>query len=364
VIKRQTDVEHVTTASKGSGVAALPGPRRVASTASTGLLLCACLLGCSKDRTRSAEWPRRPIQITCFSSPGGGTDTVDRTIAQAMEPFLGVRVNVVNKRGARGGEAIQDVWSREHDGYRWGGFSETILPAPVLNVQVDVLAKDWTYFMVAGAPGLISVAPQAEYQTLDALVAAAKAHPGQLNAAASNAGGIWHTKLIALEKAAGIKFNFIPYDGSNPSQLALLSGEVQVVLTSVSEQAEMIKADKLRPLAMMSREPYDFPGRGVIPSAAEQYPDIAKIPISQWLGFALPADTPPNVLEKITHAFEQAMQSQEVRAMAESRLLTLHGYHGEQANRMARETEQVWTWLLFDLGIAERSPETLGLARP
>lgn len=328
-----------------------------------GLVLLASSIGCTGD-SRPAEWPRRPIQITCFSAPGGGTDTVDRTIAQAMEPLLGVRINVVNKEGARGGEAVRDVWSRAHDGYRWGGFSETILPVPVLNPHVGTTARDWTFFMVAGAPGVISVAPNSPYVSLDELVAAAQARPGEINASAALAGGIWHTKLIALENATGATFNFIPYDGSSPSQLALLSGEVDVVLTSISEQAEMIKAGKLRPLAMVSDEPYEFPGWGTIPTAAETYPDIAKVPVTQWLGFALPADTPPDVLDRITVAFEQAMQSEDVRTMAKSRLLTLYGYHGEKADHLAREMEQVWMWLLYDLGIAERSPEEVGIQRP
>ena len=150
---------------------------------------------------------------------------------------------------------------RAHDGYRWGGFSETVLPVPVMNVHVQTTAKDWTYFMVAGAPGVISVSPDSEYDSLDTLVAAAKTRPGTINAGASAVGGIWHTKLLALEKAAGIRFNFIPYDGSNPSQLALLSGEVGVVLTSISEQAEMIKANKLRPLAMVEAADRAFPRR-------------------------------------------------------------------------------------------------------
>ena len=102
---------------------------------------------------------------------------MDRTIARAMEPLLGVKINVVNKKGARGGEAIRDVWTRRHDGNRWGGFSETILPAPVMNVHVNITAKDWTYFMVAGAPGVISVSPDSEYKTLRQLVDAARTNP-------------------------------------------------------------------------------------------------------------------------------------------------------------------------------------------
>jgi tripartite-type tricarboxylate transporter receptor subunit TctC len=218
--------------------------------------------------------------------------------------------------------------------------------------------------MVAGAPGVISVSPDSDYQTLQQVVTAAKARPGMINAAAAKIGGIWHTKLLTLEKAAGIRFNFIPYDGSNPAQLALLSGEVEVVVSSVSEQAEMIKANKLRPLAMLEAASYDFPGLGTIPAAAESYPEVADVMVTQWLGFALPADTPPRVLEKITGAFQRAMESDEVQEMIKTRLLTPYGHYGEKADQLARQTEQGWTWMLHDLGIAERSPEELGIPRP
>ena len=321
-------------------------------------------LGCSDgDGTAKAAWPRQPIQITCFASAGGGTDTVDRMIARSMAEVLGVRITVVNKPGANGGLALRDVWSRKHDGYRWGGFSESILPASVMEGH-DTTAKDWTWFIVSGAPGVLSVSSESsKYGSLEALVKAAKAAPGTINAAAGVPGGLWHTKLLALEKAAGIRFNFVPFKGSNPSQLAALSGEVEVVLTSVSEQAELIKGVKLSPLAMIETEPFDFPGKGKIPAAAASYPDVAKVPVSQWLGFALPADAPPDVLARIAEAFGEAMRSPEIREMNEKRLLTPLGLHGEEANRLVQRAERVWTWMLHDLGIAKRSPEELGIPR-
>jgi tripartite-type tricarboxylate transporter receptor subunit TctC len=150
------------------------------------------------------DFPTRPIEISCFASAGGGTDTTDRAIAKAMERYLGITINVVNRTGGAGGVALNAVWSKPHDGHYWGGFSESILPAPVMGGH-HTSAKDWVYYM---------------FKTLDQLVKAAKASPGNIKASASAAGGIWHTKLIALMNGAGIKFNFIPFNGSHPSQVA------------------------------------------------------------------------------------------------------------------------------------------------
>jgi tripartite-type tricarboxylate transporter receptor subunit TctC len=280
-----------------------------------------------------------------------------------MEPHLGVKLVVVNKPGSHGGHAMRDVWSRRHDGYRWGGFSVTTLVAPVMNAH-DTTAEDWTYFLIAGSPGVLSVAYDSPWETFDDLLAAVRANPGRVNAAASTTGGIWHTKLLTLERAAGITFNYIPYNGSNPSQLALLSAEVAVVLTSVSEQAELIKARKLRPLAVLEPEPYAFPELGTIPSIGAWYSDAAALPISQWLGFALPADTPADALHRITTAFEQAMASEDVQALLKQRLLTPLALQGETADRQVRQMQRAWCWLLDDLGITERSPAAFGIARP
>jgi tripartite-type tricarboxylate transporter receptor subunit TctC len=310
------------------------------------------------------DWPSRPIEISCFAGAGGGTDTTDRAIAKAMEPYLGVTINVVNRTGGAGGVAMNAVWSQPHDGYYWGGFSESILPAGVMGGH-HTSAKDWVYYMVGGAPGVVSVRSDSKFKTLEELVAAAKASPGKIKASASAAGGIWHTKLIALESGTGTKFNFVPFNGSHPSQVAAITGEVEVVLTSISEQAELIKAKKLRPLAMVELKPYNFPGAGTIPAAVDQYPDVARLlPLDQWLGFALPADVPQNVIEKVNDAFAKAMQTQAIKDLAVNRNMTLYGYYGDKAKEVALKMESVWTWTLFDLGITKKSPAEFGIPKP
>lgn len=311
----------------------------------------------------AAEWPTRPIEISCFAAAGGGTDLVDRTIAKAMEPFLKTRINVVNRLGGGGGVALDYVWSRPHDGYNWGGFSESILPAPVMGAHTTS-AKDWLYFMVAGAPGVISVRPESPYKSLDDLVKAAKAKPGEIKASASQSGSIWHTKLIALMQGADIKFNFLPFNGSHPSQVAAMTGEADAVLTSVSEQAELLKAKKLIPLAMVELKGYDFDGVK-IPAAVEKYPDVAKLlPLDQWLGFALPADTPKDIVAKVTEAFKKAMQSDLIKDMAKTNRLSLYGYYGDQAQKVAFGMERVWSWALWDLKVAKKSPADFGIQKP
>ncbi len=311
----------------------------------------------------AADWPDRPIEISCFAGAGGGTDTSNRAIAKAMEPFLDAKINVVNRTGGQGGVSLSYVWEKPHDGYVWSGVSEGFLTLCVFGAH-PTTAKDYYFFMVGGAPDVVSVSGNSPYKTLDELVSAAKEKPGVLKAAASEAGALHHSKLMALESGAGIKFNFLPFSGSHPSQVAAMSGEVDVVVSSVAEQAELIKAGKLRPLATLEAESYEFPGVGTIPSAVAQYPGVAALPVKQWLGFMLPKDTPPDIVAKVTDAFNQAMKSDIIKNLAETRFYTLYGYTGEQAEKMALEMEKSWTWMLYDLGVTQNSPEQCGIAKP
>ncbi|OPZ20921.1 MAG: Tripartite tricarboxylate transporter family receptor [candidate division BRC1 bacterium ADurb.BinA364] len=337
--------------------------RRFAGIAVSCLAFAAASLAGCKQTVSDAAWPSRPIEISCFAAAGGGTDLIDRALAGAMGQILGASINVVNRTGGNGGVALNYVWSNPRDGYTWGGFSESIHPAPVMGAH-HTTAKDWHWFMAAGAPDVISVGPNSPYKSLDDLIADAKARPGQVKAAASLSGSLHHAKLLALEKGAGVQFKMLPFKGSQPSNLAILSGEADVVFTSISEQAELLKDKKLIPLAMAEMEPYEFPGLGTIPAAGAQFPGLGELPVQQWLGFALPIDTPADILSKITDAFVKAMESPEIKQLAADTFLTLYGYHGEEAGRRAAEMESAWCWTLYDLGIAQKSPEEFGIPRP
>lgn len=337
--------------------------RLVISLALTSAALVFSGCGPAQDSAQADSWPNKPITLSCFAAAGGGTDLISRMVAQAMEPELGVKFNVINRTGGRGGAAINHVWSRPRDGYEWGGFSESVIPASVLGIT-PTTSKDWAYFMVAGAPGVISVAPDSPFKSLEDLVAALKANPASVKAAAGLTGGLWHTKLLALEEAAEVQFQYIPYKGSQPSQLAILTKEVDVVLTSISEQAELIRSGRVRPLAMVEMAPKELEDFGLIPAAGEKYPGLAALPVGQFLGFALPADTPAPILARITTAFEKIMQDEELISYCQEQLLDVMGIHGDEARAMTIEAERVWAWKLHDLGITVKSPAELGIEKP
>lgn len=171
-------------------------------------------------------------------------------------------------------------------------------------------------------------------------------------------------KALALGQGANAEFNYIPFEGSAPAQVAALTGEVDAVVSSVSEQAEFIKAGKYRPLAMIEMEPYEFPGFGTIPASGATYPKIQDIPAMQWLGIAIPKDTPPDVVATIDAAFEKAMQDPKLRTLETERFMNLTGEYGEKAEEILDKMERVMSYKLFELGVAETNPADLGIEKP
>ena len=310
----------------------------------------------------AGEFPSRPIQDSVWASAGGGTDTTNRILTKAMEPFIG-KINVSNRTGGGGGVAMNYVWSQPHDGYNWLGASEAMQNITVMGFH-PTQTKDWRWYIVGGSPASIGVRGDSPYKTLDDLIAAAKKKPGKVKIGHCPIGCVFHLKAIALANAAGVKTNYVPYEGSAPAMIAALTGEVDAVVSSISEQAEYIKAGKLRSIGMIEMNPYTFPGVGSIEAAGVKYPDVQKIPARQWLGIAIPNDVPADVVSKIDSAFEKAMKSDGIKKLAKERHMQLSGAYGEASQKILRAMESAVSWNLFDLGVAKHSPAKFGIPKP
>ncbi|HSV31662.1 MAG TPA: tripartite tricarboxylate transporter substrate binding protein [Atribacteraceae bacterium] len=328
-----------------------------------GLLVALLMMSLSVGVAFGADWPTRPINIIVFSAAGGSTDLSNRAIAEAIKPYLGVEVVVSNMPGALGGTATAYVWSAPRDGYIWYGASEGFLGLAVLGAH-HTTAEDWELFLVGGTPGVISVRKDSPFEDFQQLLDAVAASPGGLTIATSIPGCIWNIQYLTLEKYGGYDLEFIPYPGSHPSIVAALAGEIDVVWTGLGEQSEFLKAGELRPLAIYDTKPHEFAGM-TIPPITDYVPELVEImPLLQFVGFGLPSDTPPEILEKVTEAFHQAMQKEPVQRFAETVASTLYGYSGEKARELAKRQQAIFAWLLWEEGLARVSPEEFGIPNP
>ncbi|MBN2553596.1 MAG: tripartite tricarboxylate transporter substrate binding protein [Spirochaetales bacterium] len=324
------------------------------------LLLCAGLA----FGEGTTEYPARDITNVLVWAAGGGTDTCNRIVMAEMAKILGVNINVTNVTGGVGGSVgMLDAYSRPHDGYTICGLSESIVTAGVQGGW-DKRVNVWDYFIIGGSPDVVSVTASAPYQTFKELIDAAKAAPGSIKAGASASGSIHHLNLLALEKGSGAKFNFIPYTGSAPAQNAAMTGEVTVVVTSVAEQAQLIRGGQLRPLAVLVPNDFQFENK-VFPTAFKSVSGLDQyLPISQAIGFAVPQDTPQNVKEVLWDAFDKAMDTPAVKEFGQKSFYVLSGATGKEANDTFDNLESTFAWTLWELGAAKVNPATLGIPKP
>ncbi len=331
------------------------------------LLLITCALamvGTLAFAEPQAEYPTRDITNVLVWAAGGGTDLANRLVMAEMAKALKVNVTVVNVTGGVGGSVgMLEAYGKPADGYTLAGISESIVTAGVQGGW-DKRVNVWEYFIIGGSPDLISVTPDAPYKTVKDLVEAAKAAPKSIKAGASGSGSIHHLNLLAFEKGAGIQLNFIPYNGSAPAQNAAMTGEVTVVITSAQEQSELIKAGKLRPLAMLVPSAFTV-GDNKIPSAFDTYPGLSKyLPLAQQIGFAIRKDAPDAVKKALRGAFATAMKAEPVVKFGAERYFELTGLTGDKANAIFDNLESQFAWTLWELGAAKVDPSTLGIPKP
>ncbi len=311
------------------------------------------------------DYPTRDLTNVVVWSAGGGTDTANRLIMAEMQEQLPVRINVTNRPGGVGGSVgMSYVFDQPADGYTLAGISESVVTAGVQGGW-DQRMEVWYPFIVGGSPDLISVSADAPWQTLDELIDAAKADPGSIPAGASAAGSIHHLNLLALEKGTEATFNYIPYDGSAPAQNAAVAGEVQIVVTSVAEQQQLLRAGRLRPLAMLVPGAMELEGVGSIPSAFDAYPSLTEhLPIKQAIGFAVLDSAPDDVKATLTEAFDAAMASEKVQSWLAENYYEASGASGDAAKEEFARLESLFAWTLQELGAASVDPATLGIPEP
>ena len=314
---------------------------------------------------QAADYPARDITNVVVWAAGGGTDVCNRIVMAEMQKFLNARINVTNKPGGVSGSiGMAFVLGQPADGYTLAGISESCVTASVQGGWEKTMDV-WYPFIIGGSPDLVSVTPESPYQTIKDLIEAAKKAPGTIKASASAAGSIHHLNVLAMEAAAGVKFNYIPYSGSAPGQTAAMTGEVSVVVTSLAEQQQLLKGKKLRPLGMLIPEKVEVEGVGVIPSAFDTYPDLSKrLPIMQAIGFAVSNTAPANVKQALTDAFNKAMQTDAVKKWLKENFYTASGKSGEAASKEFARLESLFAWTLWDLKAAKLEPTTFKIPKP
>jgi tripartite-type tricarboxylate transporter receptor subunit TctC len=168
-----------------------------------------------------------------------------------------------------------------------------------------------------------------------------------------------------LKKATGLQGRFVPYAGTAPSHVALLSGDVQFVMLGIGESAELLKGKKIRVLAAFHDKPYSLKGYGEISAITDFLLELKPyLPFPAWGSITMRADIPRPILRKIDDAFSRAMKTNAVKEYCEKFETTPIGLVGDEAQKLFQQQSALESWLLYEVGVAKRSPAELGIPKP
>jgi len=313
------------------------------------LSLAACGSKGGDTKGGKSDFPDgKQISIVVPYAAGGASDTTARIFATQFEEALDTSVTVTNVEGASGAIGLQQVADSKPDGY-------TVSYMPVESTMLKALGytkvstDDFKFIGRAMTiPAAITVRADSEWQTFDEFIEYAKANPGEIQIGNSGTGSIWHIAAATVEQECGVEFTHVPFDGASPAVAALLGDNIQAVAVSPSEVKSNVDSGEFRVLTVLGDERSD-----VVPdvqTASELGYDIT---IQGWGGFAVPKDTPQDVVDILSDAAEKAINSDEMTEVLETNGFTPAYLSGSEMDKVASGLLADYAELIPTLGITK-----------
>ena len=262
--------------------------------------------------TLASDYPNKPIQMIVAFGAGGSTDTMARIFAKYAEDELGQRVVVVNRPGAGGELGWVHLANAAPDGYTIG-----LINSPVVEVYPFTREETVGYSLeeirplanVITDPGVLAVAADSPYQTLDDFVGAVKNDPESIIISHEGVGGDDHLAALNFAEEAGIDLNFVSYNGNAEATASLLGGHITAFEGNMSEAAVQIQEGKARGLAVWADERVG--PIADVPTGKEQGYDVQA---AASRGFAVPAGIPQEIYDMLLAVTRDVVENPEFRA--------------------------------------------------
>ncbi|WP_203136278.1 tripartite tricarboxylate transporter substrate binding protein [Microbacterium sp. JZ31] len=291
------------------------------------------------------EFPTGSITLTVGQAAGGSTDLIARAVAEGMAEELGVSVPVVNKPGANGALATQEVAAAEPDGYNLVLLNASLITITPLAVSQDeaVSLDDLTVLKGLSQDDYVLVASaESGLESLDDLETAENLSYGTTGVGTGS-----QLAQAALFAEAGIEGTAVPFDSGSPALTAVMGNQVQVATIQLGEAKPQIDAGTVVPLLTFSEERNEF--LPDVPTATEVGYDI---PVSQFRAVAGPEGLPENVQEALVTAIDAALETDAYTQLNETNLLTPHEIAGDEVVAEWTELADTYRALVEDNGIS------------
>lgn len=307
--------------------------------------------------------PNKPITLIVPWSAGGATDQITRLCAGELEEALGQKIVIVNQPGASGSVGTKTVMDAAKDGYTWASGAVGDVGTYKILGFLDTQVEDWHIYLNVANVMVVSVNPDTPYQSFEDLLKAFKEKPGKITVSTAGMISAGRIAMEGIKNVTGIEYEHVTYDGGAPAVIACVAGETEVTAQLASEQADMIRAGKLRPLAVLAKQPLEIADFGMIDPITKWLPEFEPTP--SYFGIFIPRGVPDDVVNTMNKLWrEEIVGNEKIIAYAKDRGAIFVPYWGLEGLVRSFPVVQFYAWLYYGMGKAEKSPYDLGIAEP
>lgn len=311
--------------------------------------LLATLITISYCMTVQAQSPTKPMRIIVPFAVGGASDTYTRLVAQKITEQTGKTVIVENKTGAGGRIAFDFVAHAAPDGLTVGLIDATyaMLPGLFPVLPWDIFKDLIPVVMVAQTPFVLVIGTDAKFSDYQQLTAAAKAQPGKLNYGSAGVGSVNHIVTERFRSNAKIDITHIPYKGMSEASVALLSGNVDLIVAASPTAIGQIKSGKVRPLFVTTAN--RSPALPDVPSVREV--GLTDFVVTNWFGFAVPKATPKEMIDTLHKDVMNAVAATDVKEKLLLQGAEASTFSTQEFAEFVKNETRLWTQVIQNNGI-------------
>jgi len=270
------------------------------------------LAGAQANAADAANWPDKPIRVIVGFPPGGGADMVARVMAEKMGQELGQPMVVENRSGATGQIATNAVIRSPADGYTLlvdtNSFSSN--PALIPNMPYDTKEDFIPVSVFVKFPLLLIKKTTFEPKTVQELIERVKASPGQVTYGTSGIGSVQHLYTALFAQRFGLDMLHVPYKGGSQSVAALVGGQIDIIMANGGSSLSFVQSKQVDAIATTGAARSDsLPD---VPTMAEM--GVSDFEAYDWTALFAPKGTPPEIIEKLSVAAQNAVKDPAIRA--------------------------------------------------